>query len=133
MTKKLNITVLVLVAMMTCGVTGLQAQSTIWTYQGRLNTSTGIANGSYDLQFAVFNAVTSGAQQGPTLTNAAVVVSNGLFTVNLDFGATVFTGPDRWLEIGVRSNGQAVAFALLTPRQRLTAAAAVVPTCLQKY
>jgi len=122
MIKKFNIGVLFVVTMLIYGVIGLQAQSTVWTYQGRLTTPAGIANGSYDLQFAVFNAVTSGAQQGPTLTNTAVTVSNGLFTVNLDFGASVFTGPDRWLEIGVRSNGQAVAFALLTPRQQLTAA-----------
>jgi hypothetical protein len=120
MTKKLYIGVLIVAATMTCGVTSVRAQSTAWTYQGRLNTSTGVANGNYDLQFAVFNAVTSGAQQGPTLTNTPVGVTNGLFTVNLDFGAGVFTGPDRWLEIGVRSNGQAVAFTILAARQRLT-------------
>lgn len=122
MTKKLYRGVLILAAMLILSVIELRAQSTIWTYQGRLNTSTGNANGTYDLQFAVFNAVTSGAQQGPTLTNSPVGVTNGLFTVTLDFGSGVFTGPDRWLEIGVRSNGQAVAFTLLTSRQRLTAA-----------
>jgi hypothetical protein len=99
-----------------------QAQSTVWTYQGQLKSSSNSAGRTYDFQFAVFNAVTAGTQQGPTLTNAAVSVTNGLFTVNLDFGAGVFTGPDRWLEVGVRSNGQAVAFTLLTPRQRVTPA-----------
>ena len=34
-----------------------------------------------------------------------VPVTNGLFTVTLDFGTSVFTGPARWLEIGVRTNG----------------------------
>ena len=68
----------------------------------------------------MFDAASSGAQFGATLTNSVVGVSNGLFTVSLDFGAGVFTGPDRWLEIGVCANGAGV-FALLSPRQKLTA------------
>jgi hypothetical protein len=55
---------------------------------------------------------------GP-LTNSLTAVSNGLFTVSLDFGAGVFAGADRWLEIGVRTNGGG-AFTMLTPRQALT-------------
>jgi 3-isopropylmalate/(R)-2-methylmalate dehydratase small subunit len=46
-------------------------------------------------------------------------VTNGLFTVTLDFGAGVFTGASRWLEIGVRTNGGA-SFTVLSPRQPLT-------------
>jgi hypothetical protein len=95
------------------------AQSTLFTYQGRLNVNTGLANGSYDLRFAVFDAATNGVQQGNTLTNLAVPVSNGSFTVALNFG-NQFNGADRWLEISVRTNG-ASAFALLSPRQALTA------------
>jgi len=46
-------------------------------------------------------------------------VSNGLFTVTLDFGAN-FPGANRWLEIGVRTNGGG-AYTTLSPRQALTA------------
>src|SRR5439155_90756 len=53
-------------------------------------------------------------------TNSATGVSNGLFTATLDFGAGVFSGPARWLEIAVRTNG-AGSFTVLTPRQALTA------------
>ena len=76
-----------------------------FTYQGRLNEGGNPANGNYDLQFAVFDASSSGNQLGSTLTNTATAVSNGLFTVTLDFGAGVFTGASRWLAIGVRTNG----------------------------
>src|SRR5205085_5649059 len=54
------------------------------------------------------------------LTRANTAVSNGLFTVTLDFGVGVFSGPARWLEIGVRTNGAAFFFTL-SPRQALAA------------
>jgi len=94
---------------------------TAFIYQGRLNSGAAPANGSYDLRFAVFDAAASGAQVGSTLTNAATPVANGLFTVALDFGAGVFDGNARWLEIAVRPAGGG-AFTSLTPRQPLAPA-----------
>jgi hypothetical protein len=78
--------------------------ATAFTYQGQLNDNASPASGIYDLQFAIYDS--SG---GPTIvagpmTNSPVGVTNGLFTATLDFGAGVFTGADRWLEIGVRTN-----------------------------
>jgi hypothetical protein len=96
------------------------AQVTVFTYQGRLQSGANFANGSFDLRFALYDAASSGGQQGNTLTNSATVVSNGLFTVTLDFG-NQFPGADRWLEIGVRTNGSG-AFTTLSPRQRITSA-----------
>jgi hypothetical protein len=95
------------------------AQGTAFTYQGRLNSGGTPANGSYDLTFALFDAASGGTQQGTALTNAATAVSNGLFTVTLDFG-NQFPGANRWLEIGVTTNGGG-SVATLTPRQFLTA------------
>ena len=92
-----------------------------FTYQGRLNVGGNPANGSYDLQFAVFDAPSGGNQVGLILTNAATAVSNGLFTVTLDFGAAVFTGANRWLAINVRSNA-AGSFIALSPLQLITSA-----------
>ncbi|TAL05571.1 MAG: hypothetical protein EPO07_03360, partial [Verrucomicrobia bacterium] len=94
------------------------AQSTAFTYQGRLYESGSGASGIYDLRFTIYDALSSGTQQGAVLTNSPTAVSNGLFTVTLDFG-NQFSGADRWLEIGVRTNGGG-AFTTLTPRQQLT-------------
>ena len=97
------------------------AQNTVFTYQGRLTDSGSPADGSYDLTFAVWDAASGPSQLGSTLTNLNVRVSNGLFTVALDFGAGVFNGGERWLEIGVRTNGDTGGFAGLSPRQQITA------------
>ena len=94
------------------------AQGTAFTYQGRLDDGATPASGNYDLRFALFNAITAGTQQGGLLTNAPTAVSNGLFTVMLDFG-NQFPGANRWLEIAVRTNGGG-AFSTLAPRQALT-------------
>ena len=95
------------------------AQDTAFTYQGRLANAGQPANASYDMTFALFNAVTGGSQVGITTTVMAIGVTNGLFTVELDFGGN-FPGADRWLEISVRPAGGG-AFTTLSPRQKFTA------------
>lgn len=95
------------------------AQGTAFMYQGRLNDAGSPANGLYDLQFTVFDAVTNGNAVSDSLTNFSVPASNGLFVVTLDFGAGIFTGPDRWLDVAVRAAG-ATNFTELFPRQQLT-------------
>ncbi len=98
-----------------------QAQGTAFTYQGRLNDGNGPASGSYDVKFGIFNQLANGVQQGEWLTNSAVVITNGLFTVTLDFGNQFPGGGEfRWLEVGVRTNSGGVAFTTLTPRQPIT-------------
>jgi hypothetical protein len=94
-------------------------QTTSFTYQGRL-TDAGIpANGSYDLQFALWDSVTNGNQIVSTQTISNVPVSGGVFTVTLDFGANAFSGADRFLEISTRVSGGG-SFTLLSPRQPIT-------------
>ena len=100
-------------------VNPLHAQGTAFGYQGRLTSGTNPADGSYDLTFAVFNVLSGVGQVGPTLTNTPTAVSNGMFTVTLDFGPGVFDGADLWLEIGVCTNGGG-AYTMLSPRQALT-------------
>jgi hypothetical protein len=93
---------------------------TAFTFQGRMTAGGSVANGPYDLKFLLYDAQNAGTQIGPALTNSPVCVSNGLFTVTLDFGAGVFAGSPRWLAIGVRTNGSAGAFSTLGGRQPVT-------------
>ena len=99
----------------------VHAQGTAFTYQGRLNANGIPANGSYDLQFTVYDSSDGPTVSAGPLTTSGVTVGNGLFTVALDFGANVFTGPARWLQIGVRPSAEG-NFVPLSPRQALTPA-----------
>lgn len=99
----------------------LRAQGTVFTYQGRLQSGTNVANGSFDLTFSICTNASGTSQVGNTITNIATPVANGMFTVTLDFGSGTFDGNPRWLEIAVRTNGGG-AFTTLSPRQPLTAA-----------
>jgi hypothetical protein len=95
------------------------AQNTAFTYQGQLTASGQTVNGLYDLAFSLFN--TNGTSVGGPLTNTAVGVTNGFFTVILDFGTSAFTGSNVWLEISVSTNG-ANSFTTLSPRQTISPA-----------
>ncbi|MGP8234995.1 MAG: hypothetical protein ACLQVW_06270, partial [Limisphaerales bacterium] len=97
------------------------AQGTAFTYQGQLNDNGTPANGSYDLSFGLFNVATGEKTVVAPRTNSAVCVTNGQFTVILDFGSDIFTGANYWLELSVRTNGSSM-FHTLAPRQ------AVLPT-----
>jgi hypothetical protein len=100
------------------------AQTTTFTYQGRFTDGGSAANGTYDMQFKLFDSasVGMGTQLGPTITNAVVTVSSGVFTVQLDYGAAAFPGANRFLEIGVRPAGSSSPYTVLSPRQQLTSA-----------
>lgn len=96
------------------------AQTSGLTYQGRLTDNMIAANGTYQMQFTLFNSVSGGTQIGSTADLTNVDVTNGVFTVTLDFGTTAFTaGANRYLEIAVRRNAGEV-YTLLAPRQQVT-------------
>ncbi|MGH9948011.1 MAG: tail fiber domain-containing protein [Pyrinomonadaceae bacterium] len=95
------------------------AQTTEFTYQGRLIDGALPANADYDLEFRLFDVDTGGTALG-TQTRLAVAVSNGIFTVRLDFGAQ-FTGSNRWIEIAVKPAASG-SFTTLNPRQPVSSA-----------
>ena len=95
---------------------------TAFTYQGQLREGGVPANGRYDLRFELFNSETGGSPSSSPVAQNAVFVSNGLFSVSLDFGANVFNGANCWLQIGVRPAESPDPFVTLSPRQSLTPA-----------
>jgi hypothetical protein len=96
------------------------AQSTEFTYQGRLLNGTLPANGSHDFEFSLFDGITGGGQIGTTVSLTAVNVNNGVFSVRIDFG-NQFPGANRYLEIRVKESG-GTEFTTLTPRQAISSA-----------
>jgi len=87
-----------------CTATGSSAQqTTAFTYQGQLNDGGTNANGVYTMIFVLYDSASGGNKIGiPIITSPTL--ANGLFTVNLDFGAGEFNGSARWLDITV-TNG----------------------------
>lgn len=97
------------------------ALGTSFAYQGRLEVLGSPATGSFDFEFRLYDDPDPfAATLIGTDTHAGVVVDDGLFTVELDFG-DVFDGEASWLEIRVRRSSGGVLTSLF-PLQPLTAA-----------
>jgi hypothetical protein len=102
------------------------AQSTAFTYQGRLTNGGNPANGPHDMLFSLLDAQTGGTQVGSSLCFDNVQVAAGLFMLQLDFGQQFASPMPRFLEVFVRADsGQDCTnqsnFFVLSPRQALTA------------
>lgn len=96
--------------------------TTAFTYQGHLQNVSGPASGPQAMVFQLYDAASGGNPVGPALVfdgqggnPPPVVVADGLFTASLDFGAGVFDGQRRCLQVTVAEEPQ-------SPRQELTAA-----------
>lgn len=116
----------VFLLLVSSGAALAQPLTTAFTYQGELRSSGTLAEGMHDLRFRLYDAATGGNQVGSTVCSDNVALSEGRFTVVLDFGSQ-FAGQQRFLEIDARADtglgcGDATDFVPLTPRQPLTAA-----------
>ncbi len=96
------------------------AQGTAFTYQGVLSQNGVAANGSNDLTFTLYNASSGGSTVGTSNVVNDLVMTNGLFTVTLDFGAGAFDGSARWLQIAARPGASTGAYTNLAPRTSIT-------------
>ncbi len=96
-------------------------QSAAFTYQGLLKDGDAPAAGTYSLRFRLYDAATGGSQvASPQFANDIVIDEDGLFSVDLDFGADAFDGSMRWLDVSV---GQPpMGFEVLSPRHPVTTA-----------
>ena len=104
-------------------ITAQAVLGTAFTYQGRLTGTSGVPlSGSYDFAFTAYDAATGGAQVGVPYEAGDVAVTNSLFAVAVDLGSGVFTGDERWLEVGVCAGTSTGAYNALSPRTKLNAA-----------
>ena len=90
-----------------------------FTYQGQLKAGGNPVNDTCDMAFRLYDEASNGTQAG-TAISTTVPITDGLFTVQLDFGASAFDGDARWLGIKVKCPGDA-GYGQLS-RQALTAA-----------
>ena len=91
-----------------------------FTYQGRLIKNGQPISDVCALSFSLYDASTSGNFLNSN-TISTVPISNGLFTVQLDYGVNTFMGDERWIETAVKCTGDA-NYITLSPRTKLTAA-----------
>lgn len=98
----------------------ISAQTSAFTYQGKLNEDGVAPSGTYQLQFRLYDAPSGGNQIGQSLTDISVTVTNGVFAVSLDFGVNSFDGSNRYLEVAVRPNGSPDPYTILNPRHAIT-------------
>ena len=91
------------------------AVPTAFTYQGRLSDGDTPADGQFDFVFDLYTTPTGGTEP-TTVSVDDVGVSDGYFTVLLDYGAGAFSGGVAWyLETRVRPHGGG-AYETLSPR-----------------
>jgi len=118
MNFKINTPKTLLLLILLAGSEMARGQGTVFTYQGRFLDGGSPATGTnYDIRFSLYDALINGNQLG-NLQVTGVSVSNGLFTVPLNFGQQPFSGSNLWVELAVQKNGG--GFFILTPRQPLT-------------
>ncbi len=93
-----------------------------FTYQGNLDDAGAPADGVYDMRFSLFSS--SGVQINSPVTYIGITVVEGLFTVDLDFDAAIWTDfaqIEKYLQIEVRIGGGG-GYTALTPRTLLSSA-----------
>jgi hypothetical protein len=96
---------------------------TAFTYQGRLIDANGPADGVYDFLFKLYNEPNGTSPYIPLSNDINNIdVIDGYFTVELDFGSSVFNGNARWLEVSVRLGdcNDVNDYVTLSPRQEVT-------------
>jgi hypothetical protein len=105
----------------------INAQTTAFNYQGRLTDGGNPANGSFQMQFKLFDSLGGATQIGTTIGDVPVTVAQGNFAVKLDFGSNALSGANRWLEIAVRRNA-GESYVTLTPREQIASSPYAVRT-----
>lgn len=90
-----------------------------FTYHGYLEDNDAPANGSYSMVFRLYNSSSGGSSQGQQ-SFGSVTVTDGIFSVDLNFSSSVWDASNVYVEVTVDGN-------VMSPRQRVTA----VPYAIQ--
>lgn len=112
---------LVLAALLPHIATAQSPVGTEFTYQGSIKLGGALLNDTADFEFTLWDAASGGNQVAGPIAVSAVDVVDGLFAVQVDFGALAFAGDARWLQIAVRSPAGSGSFTTLASRQPITA------------
>ncbi len=115
-----GLSLLLSVMFLSCGLAA--AQTTIFSYGGKLPASVTPANGTFEMEFRLFDAAVGGNQIGATVSLSNVEVKASSFSVQLDFGEAAFPGADRFIEISVRRQASSDPFEVITPGSRVGSA-----------
>lgn len=91
-----------LIAVAAAAHVAIAQTDTTFTYQGELNKLGAPVNGACDFRFQLYDAMSGGSAVTSRVTVSDVSVTDGRFNVDLDFGAEVFDGAERWLSVDVR-------------------------------
>ncbi len=89
-----------------------------FTYQGQLKNSGSAVNGLCQMAFRLYDNPSASTNLIGSPITTTVPVTNGLFTVGLNFGSNAFNSNGRWLDIQVNCTGTFVPLS----RQALTPA-----------
>ncbi len=88
------------IALYVSSISGVNAATTKFNYQGKVIFNGSPANGSFGMNFVLYNAITNG-----TLLDGITQIypiNNGLLNAELDFGDVPFDGQDVFLEIRIQ-------------------------------
>lgn len=102
-------------------VLSAESQDSSFTYQGYLADGGIAVDANCDMRFRLFADASGDTVVSDFITRADVVVNQGIFNVNLDFG-NVFATEKRWLEVRVRCPSGSGSYTVLSPRTELTGA-----------
>jgi len=100
-------------------VANVFAQTTVFSYQGRLTELGSPVTGTRFFRFTLFDE--NGAAMPGAVIQQTLTVTAGVFNTSLDFGANAFPGADRSFEIAVKLNA-GDPFTILNPRQSILSA-----------
>jgi hypothetical protein len=121
----MRLMVLILAILQHLSSTYLSAQESGFSYQGFLSERGFPVNGSMDFRFALYESDQPETPTAGVLEKPQLVVTNGIFRTQLDFGPNAFNDIKGWIGISFRTNA-ADNYRDLYPIQRIP----VVPMAL---